>query len=85
MGFDFGQFKDLGDLKDVWDKMPEKSWSGLITAINEVRQAKGDSESLNKAEKKAGVAISEGRDFPDNPMELVKFLGEEDAPNDKEQ
>lgn len=75
MGFDMGQFKNLGDLKDVWDRMHDKSWASFLAAIREVRQEKGDSESLNKAEKKAGEAVSEGRDFPDNPMELAGFLG----------
>lgn len=74
MGFDLGQFKDLGDLKDVWDRMEEKSWASFLEAIHNVRTEKGDSESLNKAEKKAGVAISEGRDFPDNPAELAGYL-----------
>lgn len=80
---DLGQFKDLGDLKEVWDKMPEKSWTGFIEAIQQVRADKGDSESLNKAEKKAGDALSEGRDFPDNPMELASFLGGREAPSDQ--
>jgi hypothetical protein len=82
MGFDLGQFKNLGDLKNVWDQMPEKSWPGLIEAVQQVRDEKGDSESLNKAEKKAGQGIAEGWDFPDNPMELVKILGSHEASSD---
>jgi len=83
MGFDLGQFKNLGDLKDVWDKLQTKDWNGLIAAIKEVRSEKGDSESLNKAEKKAGEAIAEGRDFPDNPASLAAFLGGREAGSDK--
>lgn len=84
MALDIGQFKDLGDLKDVWDNLKTKDWNGLITAIKEVRSEKGDSESLNKAEKKAGEAIAEGRDFPDNPAELAAFLGGRKAGPDKD-
>lgn len=83
MGFDLGQFKNLGDLKDVWDKMPDKSWTGLIEGVKQVRSEQGDSESLNKAEKKAGEAIAEGRGFPDNPMELMSFLGNKEVQSDK--
>lgn len=84
MSVDFGQFKDMGDLKEVWDKLQSRDWQGLITAINEVRSQNGDSESLNKAEKKAGEALSEGREFPDNPMELAGFLGDREAKPDQE-
>ena len=84
MAFDLGQFKDLGDLKEVWDRLQQKDWNGLIKAIQEVRDERGDSESLNKAEKKAGEAIAEGRDFPDNPAELASFLGGREAQGDSE-
>ena len=84
MAFDLGQFKDLGDLKEVWDRLQQKDWNGLIQAIQEVRNERGDSESLNKAEKKAGEALAEGRDFPDNPVELAGFLGGREAEGDKE-
>lgn len=84
MGLDLGQFKDMGDMKDVWDKMPDKSWTGLIEAVRQVRSEKGDSESLNKTEKKADEALAEGREFPNNPMELVSFLGTNEASNDNE-
>lgn len=74
MGFDFGQFKNLTSMKEVWDKMPDKSWTGLIAAIKQTRGDKGSSESLDKAEVKAEQAQSQGYDFPNNPIELVKFL-----------
>lgn len=83
MAFDLGQFKNLGDLKDVWDKLQTKDWNGLIAAIKEVRSEKGDSESLNKAEKKAGQAIAEGKDFPSNPADLAMFLGGRKAGHDE--
>lgn len=83
MALDLGQFKNLGDLKDVWDKLQTKDWQGLIEAIKNVRSEKGDSESLNKAEKKAGEAIAEGREFPDNPVELAGFLGGREAQSDQ--
>lgn len=84
MNVDFGQFKNLDDLKDVWDRLPSHDWQGLITAIQDVRNEKGDSESLNKAEKKAGEALSEGRDFPEDPMSLAAFLGGREAKPDQD-
>lgn len=84
MNVDLGQFKDLGDLKDVWDRLPSKDWQGLIAAIQDVRNESGDSESLNKAEKKAGEALGEGRDFPDNPIALATFLGGREAQPDQD-
>ena len=84
MAIDFGQFKDIGDLKDVWDRLQTRDWQGLITAINQVRNEKGDSESLNKAEKKAGEAISEGQDFPGNAMELAAYLAGREAKPDQD-
>lgn len=75
MGFDLGNIGNMADLKEVWDKMPEKSWKGAIAAIQEVRKEKGNNELLEEAERKAGEAESEGRSFPSNPQDLIKQFG----------
>lgn len=76
MGFDFGQFKNIGALKEVWEKMPDKSWTGFLEAIGRVRNEKnGSDETLDKAEEKAKWALREGKGFPSNPADLTAFLG----------
>ncbi|PLS81605.1 hypothetical protein CYG49_01755 [Candidatus Saccharibacteria bacterium] len=74
MNFNFEQFKNLGDLKEVWNRLQERNWSGLIEAIQEVRDEKGNTEPLTKTEAAAHQAEAEGYDFPQNPIELAKLL-----------
>jgi hypothetical protein len=75
MGFDMGQMKNIGDLKDVWGNVKEKNWKGLYSAIRKTREEKGDSETLDKAEQAAHKAEGDGEQFPDNPMQLSSMLG----------
>lgn len=74
MAFGLDDLKNAGDIKDVWDNVNPRTWEGFFSAVQTVREAKGDNETLDKLEAAGRAAEAEGHAFPDDPAELATLL-----------
>lgn len=76
MGFNLGSVSaNIGELNDVWNNLNARNWSGLVEAVQKVRQEKGNTGTLDKVENYARNAESEGKGFPDNITGLAQLVG----------
>jgi hypothetical protein len=75
MGFSLGSVTaNISELKDVWDNLNAFNWSGLVAAVQKVRQAKGNTGTLDRVENYARNAESEGIDFPGSFHGLAQLV-----------
>lgn len=75
MGFNLGSVSaNVSELKDVWENLNARNWSALIAAVQNVRQEKGNTGTLDKIENYARGAESEGKDFPQSFNGLAQLV-----------
>lgn len=75
MGFSLGSVTaNMGELKEVWDKLNISSWGGLIDAVRQTREDKGNTGTLDRIENFATTAENEGNKFPDSFNGLAEMI-----------
>lgn len=71
-----GNLSSLPKLKEVWDDIQDKNWSGLMESLRNHKDDDGGKhkEMLDDVEAKARQAQDEGKEFPNSPEDLMKLI-----------